>query len=103
MLHISLCSGSLETCNSHLTGMHLRSTALILLICSFVFATPALHSQSTIVALDEYVVAVSGDSIRPIASFESTGPNLRYGTADPIVSPDQKLVAFTKDHSAFVA
>src|SRR4051794_1554068 len=73
----------------------------ILLLVSILAS--ALHAQQRFATVEGYVVSVQGSSLKKLAYFDNGGVSLRYGTTDPVISPDAGRVAFIRDHSAFIA
>ncbi len=69
----------------------------------FVLFTGVLAAQDTVAALDGAVLRISHDNhLALLLDVKSTGPDLRYGTTDPVVSPNQRQVALIHDFNGFI-
>jgi hypothetical protein len=75
-----------------------------LAVCIFVILSiSSIMAEDRIVAIESFVVRVSDhSSLTLLQSFDSTGAEIASGTSDPVVSPDQKWIAFTKDGNVFL-
>jgi hypothetical protein len=78
--------------------MRLRAILFLILALS-TFA----EAKDKFVSIDGYVVAIHGSRLRPVAHYVTSGLSLRNGTSNPVISPNGKLLAIVRDHSAFIA
>lgn len=55
------------------------------------------------VSIDGYVLKIDAkNQLSTILKIDGTGPDIRYGTADPVVSPNQKSVALIRERNGYL-